>query len=265
MLTDVAERKLPALRRMFVCDHMGMQAASFQALVDILVTRPTAELESFFLAHGLGAAFAAPGKGWGRQKRINAAFLAAERQGFLEVVMADARQHFGDATEAEKAVKPVTKLSYEAEIPKKGVLPLDIRLQSLHPEILRVAERLFLDGHLDSAILEAFKAVNNEVKDLTGLNEDGKKLMGTAFGNGRDGPRLRLNRGITQSEKDEQEGFTLIFMGAMQGIRNPKAHDEIRDLEHDRALEYLTMASLLMRRLDDVKVGRAADQTVNNP
>jgi hypothetical protein len=34
-------------------------------------------------------------------------------------------------------------------------------------------------------------------------------------------------------------------------VRNPKAHGRFEELEERRALDYLGLASLLMRRLDD--------------
>jgi uncharacterized protein (TIGR02391 family) len=114
-----------------------------------------------------------------------------------------------------------------------------------------VSERLFRDGHAAAAIFEAFKAVNNRVKRLTGLTEDGKALMGRTFDEQL--PKLRINAGLNRSDRDEQEGFKLIFMGAMLGIRNPKAHEELAITQEDRALEYLALASLLMRRLDDAE------------
>ena len=64
---------------------------------------------------------------------------------------------------------------------------------------------------------------------------------------------MPLNDGLSESDRNEQEGFQLIVMGAMQGIRNPKAHDLNAPLEDDRAFEYLAVASLLMRRLDDAE------------
>jgi uncharacterized protein (TIGR02391 family) len=120
---------------------------------------------------------------------------------------------------------------------------------ALHPRIERVALQLFKDGHHAPAVLEAYKAVNNRVRSR--LPDDGKSLMGKAFS--PQNPRIKLNPGATRSHQDEQEGFMHIFMGAMQGIRNPKAHDEHVELEHERTLEYLSLASLLMRRLDDAE------------
>ena len=66
-------------------------------------------------------------------------------------------------------------------------------------------------------------------------------------------PVLRLNPGSTVSDRDEQEGFGLILMGAMLGVRNPKAHDLMTPIDPDRAFEYVAFASLLMRRLDDAE------------
>lgn len=124
-------------------------------------------------------------------------------------------------------------------------------LSALHADIRNASEKLFLDGHRGSAVFEAFKAVNLRVKRMTGLQLDGKRLMAHVFD--EQNPVLRLNPLKTQSHRDEQEGFKFIYMGVMLGIRNPKAHDELSDLDVERAHEYLALASLLMRRLDDTE------------
>ncbi len=87
--------------------------------------------------------------------------------------------------------------------------------------------------------------------------------MGRAFGGPN--PPLRFNEGKTASERDEQEGFAHLFMGAMLGIRNPKAHDPFVDVDDDRAADYLAFASLLMRRLDDVEQQLAQNSGAPNP
>ena len=67
-------------------------------------------------------------------------------------------------------------------------------------------------------------------------------------------PVVMLNNLQTETDRNEQEGFMYLFMGAMQGIRNPEAH-EIRDLKDPViALEYLALSSLLLRKLDEGKV-----------
>ena len=118
-----------------------------------------------------------------------------------------------------------------------------------HPKIVEVSRRLFEDGHYRDAILRAFIEVNNFVKAKTGLELDGKDLMSKAFR--AVNPIIALNELKTKSEKDEQEGFMFLFMGAMVGIRNPKAHDNIIQTDPLRTLEYLALASLLMKRAEE--------------
>jgi uncharacterized protein (TIGR02391 family) len=66
-------------------------------------------------------------------------------------------------------------------------------------------------------------------------------------------PPIDLSVETGQSGRDEQEGLRLVFMGALQGIRNPKGHELVKQDDPQRALEYLAMASLLFRRLDDAQ------------
>lgn len=120
---------------------------------------------------------------------------------------------------------------------------------SSHPKIIKVSRKLFADGHYAQAIFEAFKAVNNAVKKKSGVTDkDGQALMAWVFNEEK--PILKLNSLRTQSDKDEQIGFKLLYMGAMTGIRNPKAHDHILQTDPLRTLKYLAFASLLMEIID---------------
>ncbi len=64
-------------------------------------------------------------------------------------------------------------------------------------------------------------------------------------------PLLALNQGMTPSEENEQEGFEFLFAGAMQGIRNPRGHTVALADDLDTCLDHLSLASLLLRKLDD--------------
>lgn len=123
-----------------------------------------------------------------------------------------------------------------------------------HPKVVEASRSLFESGHYAQAIFEAFKVVNNFIKQKTSLNLDGKQLMAKAFN--EEGPVIKLNELKTQSDRDEQEGFKFLFMGAMVGIRNPKAHDNVVQTDLYRTLEYLGFASLLMKRAEEGKVKR---------
>lgn len=124
------------------------------------------------------------------------------------------------------------------------------RLLDIHPEILKVSKKLFLDRHYAQAIFEAFKRVNNLVKEKSGRKDlDGKSLMLNVFS--PNNPILKFNDLVSQTEKDEQEGFMYLFAGAILGIRNPKAHDHIVQKNMIRTLEYLIFASLLSKRVEE--------------
>ncbi len=75
-------------------------------------------------------------------------------------------------------------------------------------------------------------------------------LMMDAFN--EDSAKIKLNALITESEVDEQKGFKFIIAGATTGIRNPRGHEvDIGDTP-DEALDYMGLASLLLRRLDAI-------------
>lgn len=127
----------------------------------------------------------------------------------------------------------------------------DARLAALHADIRQVTDR-FVEDHLDVAIFEAFKAINNRVKQMTGLDIDGSKLMDEALGVAN--PRIQFGDLNTQTGRDIQQGLHFMFKGAVQGIRNPDAHEQFKPLDEEEGLEELAFASMLMRRLDGAKI-----------
>ena len=123
---------------------------------------------------------------------------------------------------------------------------------NFHPRIKLVTESLFKSKHYSQAIFEAFKEVCNLVKKKSGKRElDGQSLMAEVFN--EDHAIIRLNPLKTKSDKDEQTGFRFLFMGAMTGIRNPKAHDFVEQKDPYKTLEYLGLASLLAKKVDEGK------------
>lgn len=133
-----------------------------------------------------------------------------------------------------------------------------LTVENLHPDVIRAAGALFADGHLESAVSEAFKSLDVRIRELIGSAQSGTKLMGEAFGGAA--PRIDVSESAGQSGRDEQEGFAALFRGSMLGVRNPKAHELFKATDPQRALEYLGLASLLHRRLDDAVV-REPDET----
>ncbi len=123
--------------------------------------------------------------------------------------------------------------------------------RNIHPDLPPKVRKLFDDGHWEEAVFQAFKFIEQEVKRLSQVrSKTGMSLMMDAFN--EEEAKIRLNQLVSESEIDEQRGFKFIFAGAVAGIRNPRGHEvDIGDTP-DEALDYLALASLLVRRLDSV-------------
>lgn len=123
--------------------------------------------------------------------------------------------------------------------------------RKLHSAVVFSSQKLFKDGHYSQSIFEACKILNKKVQEYSKLKLDGKSLMSSAFN--QTNPKIKLNDLKSQSDIDEQEGFMHIFMGVMQGVRNPKGHDIVNLRDMQKALDYLSLISLLLKRLEDKK------------
>ena len=121
-------------------------------------------------------------------------------------------------------------------------------------ELRDATRKLFLDGHYARAVEEAYKCINNAVKAKSRLSKDGQDLMNQTFS--EKNPILKLNKLRTDSHRDEQIGYMLIFGGCMTGIRNPRAHEHKKTDSPEAALEMLAWANHLMRVLDKAKYVR---------
>jgi len=141
----------------------------------------------------------------------------------------------------------------------KRLLPTEIKPElELHPKVLAASGKLLQDGYFPQAVFEAFKALEEYVKRKTGIkNRVGKSLMGYIFDESN--PILKIKYSLPDTAKEEQEGFKLIFMVAMLGIRNPKAHYEIIQRDRVRTLQYLALASLLFKTVDDATLAENVD------
>lgn len=124
--------------------------------------------------------------------------------------------------------------------------PFDER--NIHSDITLVSLKLFDDGHYSQATFEAFKLLDNMVKQASGIQDSGYKLMMAAFN--ENSPKIKLNDLLSASDKDEQMGFRYVFAGSMSAIRNPRGHD-IRIDSIDLCLDHLSFASVLLRTFEN--------------
>jgi uncharacterized protein (TIGR02391 family) len=142
-----------------------------------------------------------------------------------------------------------TGLGHSAEVSLAGHSWVDLFDELITTESLRTVSReLFIDKYYTRSVEEAFKCLNNSVKEESGLeNADGDGLMRTAFSPSN--PILRLNELTSTSDKNEQRGYMDIFAGVMAGIRNPRAHEHELEDSPETALELLVLANHLMGKL----------------
>ena len=122
----------------------------------------------------------------------------------------------------------------------------------LHPMIYNVSGNKFNQGFYSDAVESALKEVNSRIKRIyrryRGEEKDGQDLMRKTFSPSN--PFLIFEGLDTESGKNVQEGYMQIFAGAIQGIRNPKAHENTY-ISREDAIKRLILASLLMEKVDE--------------
>lgn len=158
-------------------------------------------------------------------------------------------------------IAPLAKVTHKREEAKKErhkanrqaptqITPNELYDQmKFHPRIAKASRSQFRSRHYTDAIFNAFRCIEVLAKDKSGLRGRGADLMHRIFN--ENNPIIKLNKMQQDFEIDEQVGFRFIYAGAMMGIRNPKAHAEVQQKDPYRALEYLSLASLLAKRLEE--------------
>ena len=122
----------------------------------------------------------------------------------------------------------------------------------IHPKITAVSKSRYESNHYADAVESALKEINSIIKEIakrkTGSELDGANLMRTAFT--PNNPIIVLDDLSTETGRNVQQGYMEIFAGAMTGIRNPKAHDNL-NITENRAKHFIYLSSLLMYKVDE--------------
>ncbi len=131
----------------------------------------------------------------------------------------------------------------------------DLFWENVHPDITKAVRKIYETGSRNKAVLSAFMEINNKVKDLVkncvNVPKDGTSLMDCVFSSKQ--PILKIADVSTESGKNIQDGFARIFSGAILGIRNPNAHDNIPITEIE-AKHLIMLASLLLYKIDEAEI-----------
>jgi len=173
-----------------------------------------------------------------------------ERRAELSQVLAFCGYSLGEDGKL-RAVAPVSTLSAAEE--RAGRIRAELRRRSVHPDVLAFCRAELLQSNYFHAVFEATKSVADKIRARSGLSGDGSELVDQAFGMGKAGmPFLAFNSLLSDTERSEHKGLMNLMKGMFGAFRNVTAHAPkiTWPISEQDALDLLTIASLLHRRLD---------------
>jgi uncharacterized protein (TIGR02391 family) len=134
-------------------------------------------------------------------------------------------------------------------------LRAELARRDVHPDVLAFCRAELLQQNYFHAVLEAAKSVADKLRNLAGAAGDGSPLVDAACFPAAS-PRVRFNSLATEWERSEQTGIATLMKGLFSTFRNPAAHAPKVAWATSRsdALDMLTLASMLHRRLDKADV-----------
>lgn len=138
----------------------------------------------------------------------------------------------------------------EAETRVQGIVK-ELRSRNVHGDVYKYCTSELMEKNYFHAVYEASKGLLQKVRDMSGIEGDGTKLIDTAFS--INDPYLAFNALTSQTDISEHNGFAHLLKGCVGIIRNPLAHkpkilwdwDDKNDV-----IDYLSLISLMHRKLD---------------
>jgi uncharacterized protein (TIGR02391 family) len=121
----------------------------------------------------------------------------------------------------------------------------------LHPRIAEDVRSEFLRGKFEAAVWTAVRAVEIALREASNADPHayGPSLLDHAFG--KSGTLLD-----PLLPAAEQQGIANLFRGTLGALKNPQSHRDVRFDDPTEAAEVVILASLLLRILDRLEVGR---------
>lgn len=173
------------------------------------------------------------------QERLMEAFIWLEREMFI-APQPDSQGEWRFITKSgERVLREEDFSAY-----KKGFL---LPSENLHPIFIRKVKPLFLRGDYDTAIFQAFKAIEIQVRKVGGYAKSdlGVDLMRKAF-NPQTG---KLSN--THSLPAEKEAMSNLFSGAIGLFKNPVSHRDIEIITAEEASDYIKVANCLLKMVGE--------------
>ncbi|MGN8037834.1 TIGR02391 family protein [Chitinophaga sp. 22321] len=137
---------------------------------------------------------------------------------------------------------------------RADTLKAKLKDRRVHADVLLFCKAELLQDNYFHAVFEATKSVAEKIREKADLTEDGAGLVDKAFGLGTARtPKLAINSLRTESEESEHKGFANLLKGMFGMFRNTTGHaPRIRwEIDEETALDCLTLASLLHKKLDN--------------
>lgn len=147
--------------------------------------------------------------------------------------------------------KAVASEAAFADFRKASLLSRDL----LHPALAASAWRNFIRGNYDTAVFEAFKAVEEAVRKAGGFTarDIGTDLMRQAF-HPDTGPLTDMS--LVSAER---QALSALFSGAIGSYKNPVSHRTVALEDATEAGEMLILASHLLRIVEARKTLRDSE------
>ncbi len=144
------------------------------------------------------------------------------------------------------------KRAHTIEDTEQGVkgMSISMNLRNFHPEVMKHCRKELKQNNYFHAVFEASKGLAERIRSLSGVEEDGDKLVDKVFLIKH--PIIAFNSMSTSTEESVHRGLAFLLKGCFAAIRNPLAHQpSIHWEDQDNAADYLSLMSLLHRKLDD--------------
>ena len=185
--------------------------------------------------------FLAPGRFAGRNDQFE------EHRSALNLVLALSGIEYGADGKFRSRTAAATLTEAEGRV---RTIQAKFRGRRIHPEVLKYCRVELMQDNYFHAVFEASKGLAQRIRDISGVDEDGVGLVDATLSVNR--PALAFNSLQTETERSEHRGFASLLKGCFAAVRNPLAHEpKIMWSGEDDAADYLTLVSLLHRKLDD--------------
>lgn len=185
-------------------------------------------------------AFLAPARYVGRREEFE------RRRSELNVILAFAGLEYRSDGRFHQRVTATTLSEAEARL---RTIRAKFKGRSLHEEVLKYCRAELMQDNYFHAVFEAAKGLAQRVRELSGVDADGSRLVDVVFAIDR--PILAFNALQTETERNEHKGIANLLRGCCGAIRNPLAHGpKILWSGEEDAADYLSLISMLHRKLD---------------